>query len=149
MKKRLYALLVAAVLAFFVDVTAALAAPRSGGSFSGRGGFRSAPSYTPRSSYGTGRSTYGGGGGSHFFFFPSFGWGWGGGRAPADQRDSSAARRTTRTRSSPIARTSTSSSSAWAGRRATSRARSRASPPRGTPAARRAWPRSSSRRRSS
>jgi uncharacterized membrane protein len=75
MKKRLFALLIAAVLAFFVDVTAAFAAPRSGGSFSGRGGFRSAPSYTPRS-YGTGRSTYYGGGGSHFFFFPSFGWGW-------------------------------------------------------------------------
>jgi uncharacterized membrane protein len=78
MKKRLYALLFAAVLAFFVDVAAAFAAPRSGGSFSGRGGFRSSGgSYSPRS-YGTGRSTYGGGG-SHFFFFPSFGWGWGGG----------------------------------------------------------------------
>jgi uncharacterized membrane protein len=79
MKKRLLALLAAAVLTFFVDVTAAFAGPRSGGSFSGRGGFRSSGgSYSSRS-YGTGRSTYGGGGGSHFFFFPSFGWGWGGG----------------------------------------------------------------------
>jgi len=77
MKKRLYALLFAAVLAFFVDVTAAFAAPRSGGSFSGRGGFRSSGGSYSRS-YGTGRSTYGGGGGSHFIFLPSFGWGWGG-----------------------------------------------------------------------
>jgi len=79
MKKRLFALLFAAVLAFFVDAASVFAAPRSGGSFSGRGGFRSGGgSYSPRS-YGSGRSTYGGGGGSHFFFFPSFGWGWGGG----------------------------------------------------------------------
>jgi uncharacterized membrane protein len=78
MKKRLFALLFAAVLAFFVDATAAFAAPRSGGSFSGRGGFRSGGgSFTPRSGYGTGRSTYGGGG-NHFIFLPSFGWGWGG-----------------------------------------------------------------------
>src|SRR5438046_2766250 len=76
MKKRLLALLVAAVLAFFVNATAAFAGPRSGGSFSGRGGFRSSGGgYSP--GYGTGRSTYGGGG-SHFFFLPSFGWGWGG-----------------------------------------------------------------------
>jgi uncharacterized membrane protein len=78
MKKRLFALLAAAVLAFFVDVSAAFAAPRSGGSFSGRGGFRSGGGSFSRS-YGQGRSTYGGGGGSHFFFVPSFGWGWGGG----------------------------------------------------------------------
>jgi replicative DNA helicase len=73
MKKRVLALLVAAVLAFFVDVAGAFAAPRSGGSFSGRGGFRSSGgSYSSRS-YGQGRSTYGGGygGGSHFAFAPS------------------------------------------------------------------------------
>ncbi|HXU82095.1 MAG TPA: DUF1517 domain-containing protein [Polyangia bacterium] len=75
MKKRVFALLAVAVLAFFVEVTAAFAAPRSGGSFSGRGGFRSGGGSYSRS-YGQGR-TYGGGG-SHFFFFPSFGWGWGG-----------------------------------------------------------------------
>jgi uncharacterized membrane protein len=79
MKKRLFALLAAAVLAFFVDVSAAFAAPRSGGSFSGRGGFRSSGGGSYPRSYGQGRSTYGGGGGSHFFFLPSFGWGWGGG----------------------------------------------------------------------
>jgi uncharacterized membrane protein len=50
----------------------ALAAPRSGGSFSGRGGFRSSPGSTSRS-YPSGR-----GGGSSFFFVPSFGWGLGG-----------------------------------------------------------------------
>lgn len=77
MKKRVLALLAAALLAFFVDATAAFAGPRSGGSFSGRGGFRSSGGGYSRS-YGQGRSTYGGGGGSHFFFFPSFGWGWGG-----------------------------------------------------------------------
>jgi uncharacterized membrane protein len=52
--------------------TLALAGPRSGGSFSGRSGFRSAPSYS-----GGSRSTYSGGSGSHFIFLP--GWGWGGG----------------------------------------------------------------------
>jgi uncharacterized membrane protein len=53
----------------------ALAAPRSGGSFSGRGGFRSGAGSLSRS-YGSGRSGYGGGSG--FFFLPSFGWGFGG-----------------------------------------------------------------------
>jgi uncharacterized membrane protein len=53
----------------------ALAAPRSGGSFSGRGGFRSGAGSLSRS-YGSGRSGYGGG--SSFFFLPSFGWGFGG-----------------------------------------------------------------------
>jgi uncharacterized membrane protein len=52
----------------------ALAAPRSGGSFSGRGGFRSGAGLSR--SYGSGRSGYGGG--SSFFFLPSFGWGFGG-----------------------------------------------------------------------
>jgi uncharacterized membrane protein len=55
----------------------ALAGPRSGGSFSGRPGFRSGGGYgTPRS-YSGGGNYYGGGSGSHFFFLP--GWGWGGG----------------------------------------------------------------------
>lgn len=52
----------------------ALAGPRSGGSFSGRSGFRSAPRYSDGGSYN--RSTYSGGSGSHFIFVP--GWGWGG-----------------------------------------------------------------------
>lgn len=74
MKKRVMALLAAAVLTFLVDTTAALAAPRSGGSFSGRGGFRSSGgSYSRGYSQGR-RST---GGGSNFIFLPSFGWGWG------------------------------------------------------------------------
>jgi uncharacterized membrane protein len=54
----------------------ALAAPRSGGSFSGRSGFRSGGGVSR--SYSTGRSGYRGGGGSSFFFLPSFGWGFGG-----------------------------------------------------------------------
>ena len=53
----------------------ALAGPRSGASFSGRGGFRSGAGSLSRS-YGSGRSGYGGG--SSFFFLPSFGWGFGG-----------------------------------------------------------------------
>jgi uncharacterized membrane protein len=53
-----------------------LAAPRSGGSFSGRSGFRSGGASR---NYSSGRSGYSGGG-SHFFFLPSFGWGgYGGG----------------------------------------------------------------------
>lgn len=54
----------------------ALAGPRSGGSFSGRSGFRSAPHFSG-GNRDYGRSTYGGGSGSHFIFLP--GWGWGGG----------------------------------------------------------------------
>ena len=54
----------------------ALAGPRSGGSFSGRSGFRSAPHYSG-GNRDYGRSTYGGGSGSHFIFLP--GWGWGSG----------------------------------------------------------------------
>jgi len=52
----------------------ALAGPRSGGSFSGRSGFRSAPSYSQ--SRDSNRGSYSGGG-SHFIVVP--GWGWGGG----------------------------------------------------------------------
>src|SRR5215213_4348437 len=76
MKKRMMALLAAAVLTFVVDTTAALAAPRSGGSFSGRSGFRSSGGSYSRG-YNQGRRSYGGGG-SNFIFLPSFGWGWGG-----------------------------------------------------------------------
>jgi uncharacterized membrane protein len=54
----------------------ALAGPRSGGSFSGRSGFRSAPRYSG-GSHDYGRSTYGGGSGSHFIFMPGWGWGHG------------------------------------------------------------------------
>jgi uncharacterized membrane protein len=50
----------------------ALAGPRSGGSFSGRSGFRSGAGSLSRG-YQSGR-----GGGSSFFFFPGFGWGLGG-----------------------------------------------------------------------
>jgi uncharacterized membrane protein len=53
----------------------ALAGPRSGGSFGGRLGFRSSPSFsTPRSYSSPGYS----GGGSHYIFAPGWGWGWGG-----------------------------------------------------------------------
>ena len=53
----------------------ALAGPRSGGSFSGRTGFRSGGGMSsPSRSYSGGGSNYGGG--SHFFFLP--GWGYGG-----------------------------------------------------------------------
>jgi uncharacterized membrane protein len=55
----------------------ALAGPRSGGSFSGRPGFRSGGGYSTPRSYSGGGNYYGGGSGSHFFFLP--GWGWGGG----------------------------------------------------------------------
>jgi uncharacterized membrane protein len=55
--------------------TLALAGPRSGGSFSGRSGFRSGGGMTAPRSYSGGGSSYSGGG-SHFFFMP--GWGWGG-----------------------------------------------------------------------
>jgi len=55
---------------------AAVAGPRSGGSFGGRM-FRSGGGFSaPRSSYGSG---YGyGSSRPSFFFLPSFGWGWGG-----------------------------------------------------------------------
>jgi uncharacterized membrane protein len=71
-------LLIGSLLAMVVAPVLALAGPRSGGSFSGRGGFRSgggsfsrSPSARVPRGYG-----YGGGGGGHsFFFFPGFGWG--------------------------------------------------------------------------
>jgi uncharacterized membrane protein len=54
----------------------AMAAPRSGGSFGGRTGFRSGGgSFAPRSAPGGGYSRGYGGGGPGFLFFPSFGWG--------------------------------------------------------------------------
>ena len=63
------------VLALVVFMPAlALAGPRSGGSFSGRSGFRSGGGYTAPRSYSGGG--YRGGSGSHFIFLP--GWGWGG-----------------------------------------------------------------------
>jgi uncharacterized membrane protein len=82
---RRIALLVVGLLALVVVPMAALAAPRSGGSFGGRGGFRAAPRASVPRGYSSGRGSYGGGG-SHFFFFPSFGWGggygYGGGFSP-------------------------------------------------------------------
>lgn len=68
---------IALVAALVVLPALALAGPRSGGSFSGRSGFRSGGGFSmPRGSsgYGSGYS----GGGHSFFFLPSFGWGWGG-----------------------------------------------------------------------
>jgi uncharacterized membrane protein len=75
---RRVALLVVMSCALLVGPVAALAAPRSGGSFGGRGGFRIGGGSSMPRSYSTGRSGYGYGGGSHFVFLPSFGWGWGG-----------------------------------------------------------------------
>jgi uncharacterized membrane protein len=69
--------LVALVLFIALAPMVALAGPRSGGSFSGRSGFRSAPSSSMPRSYSGGRSSgpsYGGG--TSFFFLP--GWGYGG-----------------------------------------------------------------------
>jgi uncharacterized membrane protein len=63
----------------------AFAGPRSGGSFSGRPGFRSGGGYSAPGYSGGGYSSpysggYGYGGGSHFFFLPGFGgYGYGGG----------------------------------------------------------------------
>ena len=67
--------MVGALLIFLSGL--AMAGPRSGASFSGRSGFRSAPGAFSRA-VSPGRTGYGGGG-SSFFFFPAFGWGWGGG----------------------------------------------------------------------
>jgi uncharacterized membrane protein len=70
-------------LAFCASV-AAFAAPRSGGSFGGRLGFRSGGGMSSSPSYSGGgysRPSYGYGGGSHFLFLPSFGgygYGFGG-----------------------------------------------------------------------
>ncbi|HXU05766.1 MAG TPA: DUF1517 domain-containing protein [Polyangia bacterium] len=69
---RWFAALVLAAVIFLP--TLALAGPRSGGSFSGRPGFRAAPSYSDSRDN---RNTYGSGSGSHFIVVP--GWGWGGG----------------------------------------------------------------------
>ncbi len=78
MKTLRWASVVLAVLVILALPLEALAR-RSGGSFSGRGGFRSpstAPGRSPATSYDRG---YRGGGGTNFFFFPGFGWGMGGG----------------------------------------------------------------------
>jgi uncharacterized membrane protein len=75
-RRNLVLVAVLAVLGLLASPTLALAGPRSGGSFSGRSGFRStpSPSYSmPRDYSSPGYS----GGGSHFIFMP--GWGWGGG----------------------------------------------------------------------
>ena len=73
---RRVALLVVMAFALMVGPVAALAGPRSGGSFGGRSGFRVGGGSSMPRSYSTGRSGWGGG--SHFVFLPSFGWGWGG-----------------------------------------------------------------------
>jgi uncharacterized membrane protein len=83
--KRIVLLLVA-LFGLVVAPAVAMALPRSGGSFGGRGGFRAAPRAMPRSYSSPGRGYGYGGGGSHFFFFPGFGWGggygYGGGLGP-------------------------------------------------------------------
>jgi uncharacterized membrane protein len=74
---RWLAVLVVALCTFASAV--ALAGPRSGGSFSGRQGFRSGGGYSAPGYSGGGYSSpysgggYGYGGGSHFFFLPGFG----------------------------------------------------------------------------
>jgi uncharacterized membrane protein len=73
---RRIALLVVALLVLVIAPAAAMALPRSGGSFGGRSGFRAAPRTSMPRSYSSGRGSYGGGG-SHFVFLPSFGWGGG------------------------------------------------------------------------
>jgi uncharacterized membrane protein len=82
---RRIALLLIGLLALIVVPTAAMALPRSGGSFGGRSGFRTAPRASVPRGYSPGRGSYGGGG-SHFIFLPSFGWGggygYGGGLGP-------------------------------------------------------------------
>jgi uncharacterized membrane protein len=80
---RWLAVLVVALCTFGSAV--AFAGPRSGGSFSGRPGFRSGGGYSAPGYSGGGYSRpysggYGYGGGSHFFFLPGFGgYGYGGG----------------------------------------------------------------------
>src|SRR4051812_10474930 len=66
------------VLTMWALPAIALAGPRSGGSFSGRSGFRSSPSFSTPRSYSSPGYGYNGGG-SHFIFAPGWGWGWGGG----------------------------------------------------------------------
>ena len=66
------------VLTIWALPALALAGPRSGGSFSGRSGFRSSPSFSTPRSYGSPGYGYSGGG-SHFIFAPGWGWGFGGG----------------------------------------------------------------------
>jgi uncharacterized membrane protein len=66
-------LLVSALLAFVLLPALALAAPRSGGSFSGRGGFRSGGGSYSR---GYSRSAPRGRAGNNFIIFPGFGWGF-------------------------------------------------------------------------
>jgi uncharacterized membrane protein len=86
MKRLGYLLVVCSVLAFILIPAMSWARPRSGGSFSGRSGFRSGggSSFSRSSpSGGYGRSNYGRGG-PNIVVFPSFGWGflpfgWGGG----------------------------------------------------------------------
>jgi uncharacterized membrane protein len=76
MRKWLLPMFLFGLFAFVVAPAIAEARPRSGGSFSGRGGFRSAPrgfSSNPGNNYRGSR-----GGGSNFIFLPGFGWGWGG-----------------------------------------------------------------------
>jgi uncharacterized membrane protein len=86
MKRLGYLLLVCSVLAFILIPAMSWARPRSGGSFSGRSGFRSGGGSSfsrssPGGGYGRG---YGGRSGPNIVVFPSFGWGflpfgWGGG----------------------------------------------------------------------
>ncbi len=63
------------LIAALVAGSVVYAGPRSGSSFGGLRGFRSAPS-APARSYSGSQGHYGGG--SSFVFLPSFGWGFGG-----------------------------------------------------------------------
>ncbi len=68
--------LIGSLLALLLAPVLALAGPRSGGSFSGRGGFRSGGGSFSRSRPSARVPRYGGGGGGpSIFFFPGFGWG--------------------------------------------------------------------------
>ncbi len=151
------------VLAVVVLLPAlALAGPRSGGSFSGRSGFRSAPRYSG-GSHDYGRNTYGGGSGSHFIFLPGWGWGsgygYGGGGSllgtlfvlAAVAVGASMLHRLpwTTNGTSRAARTCTSCRSPSGGPGAAFRTGWRRSPRRATPRARRVSPRCCNNRRSS
>jgi uncharacterized membrane protein len=75
MRRLLRALALASLLAALVAPALAVAAPRSGGSFSGRAGFRSSSGSYSRS-YSSGRAPVYSGGGSRVVVVPGFGWGF-------------------------------------------------------------------------
>lgn len=76
MKRRVLTLIFAAAFAFLVVPAIAMAGPRSGASFGGRGGFRSQSGAYNRSYNRAPRPAQPGG--PSFIILPGFGWGWGG-----------------------------------------------------------------------